>query len=64
MGLFRFWERVGNVAGPLVVAGLISRLGYESAMVALAAFSLTASLAYLAVIGGPWRRGPQARRLK
>lgn len=64
MGLFRFWERVGNVAGPLVVGGLISRLGYESAMVALAAFSLAASLAYLAVIGGLWRRRPQARRLK
>ena len=64
MGLFRFWERVGNVAGPLVVGGLISRLGYETAMVALAAFSLTVSLAYLAVIGWPWRLRPQASRLK
>ncbi|MGD8541597.1 MAG: MFS transporter [Desulfobacteraceae bacterium] len=64
MGLFRFWERVGNVAGPLVVGGLISRLGYESAMVVLAAFLLVASLGYLAVIGAPWRLRAQASRLR
>ncbi|MFO7495112.1 MAG: MFS transporter [Desulfobacterales bacterium] len=64
MGLFRFWERVGNVAGPLVVGGLISRLGYENAMVALAAFSLATSLAYLGVIRGPWRLRLQSSRLK
>jgi predicted MFS family arabinose efflux permease len=64
MGLFRFWERVGNVAGPLVVGGLISRLGYESAMVVLAAFLLVASLSYLAVIGAPWRLRAQASGLR
>ncbi len=64
MGLFRFWERVGNVAGPLVVGGLISRFGYESAIVALAGFSLATSLAYLGVIRGPWRLRLQSSRLK
>ena len=64
MGLFRFWERVGNVAGPLVVGGLINRLGYEAAMVALGAFSLATSLAYLAVIRGRRPFGRQSRRLK
>lgn len=47
MGLFRFWERVGNVTGPVLVGSLISLGGYEKSVVTLGAISLVCSLLYL-----------------
>ncbi|MFH0996510.1 MAG: MFS transporter [Pseudomonadota bacterium] len=47
MGLFRFWERVGNVLGPVVMGLLIAKTGYESSAVALGIFSVLCSTIYL-----------------
>lgn len=50
MGIYRFWERAGNVAGPLLMALLIARLGYEKSVVALGFGTLACSLLYLAIV--------------
>ncbi|MBI5592726.1 MAG: MFS transporter [Deltaproteobacteria bacterium] len=47
MGVFRFWERLGNVLGPIVMGFLIARAGYESSAVALGIFSVVCSILYL-----------------
>lgn len=50
MGIYRFWERAGNVAGPLFMAFLIARLGYEDAVVALGGLIMVCSLLYLGTV--------------
>ncbi len=47
MGIFRFWERLGNVAGPLVVGFLIVKLGYSETFAVLGIMSVICSLLYL-----------------
>jgi len=47
MGIFRFWERAGNVTGPLVMGLLIAKTGYILSMVIMGGFSLVCSLIYL-----------------
>ena len=49
-GLYRFWERLGNVAGPVVVGFFIAKAGYEKTIVLLGGISFICSLIYLAVI--------------
>ncbi len=51
MGIFRFWERVGNVIGPLIMGTLITRVGYEQAVVILGWGSLITTMLYIMVIG-------------
>lgn len=50
IGMFRFWERIGNVAGPIVVGLMVSGMGYEQSVVGLGIISLCFSLAYIIVI--------------
>jgi len=50
MGVFRFWERLGNVAGPLITGVLIIKLGYIRTVVALGVMSVTCSILYLLTI--------------
>ncbi len=50
MGLYRFWERAGNVAGPVVVGFFIAKEGYEKSIIFLGAISFICSLIYLVVI--------------
>lgn len=50
MGIYRFWERTGNVAGPLLMAILIAWMGYEKSVVALGGGILACSLLYLAIV--------------
>jgi predicted MFS family arabinose efflux permease len=40
MGLFRFWERVGNVIGPLFLGLLMARAGYDQAVPILGLITL------------------------
>ncbi|RQD77924.1 MFS transporter, partial [Desulfonatronospira sp. MSAO_Bac3] len=47
MGIYRFWERAGNVAGPLVMGFLIARVGYESSVVLFGILTLVSSILYL-----------------
>ncbi|MEA1969190.1 MAG: MFS transporter [Thermodesulfobacteriota bacterium] len=47
MGIFRLWERVGNVTGPLVMGLLIAKTGYTFSLVILGGFSLFTSFMYL-----------------
>lgn len=47
MGVFRFWERAGNIAGPLLMGFLIAQKGFSSSMVIMGGFSLVCSLIYL-----------------
>lgn len=54
MGVFRFWERVGNVSGPLVVGYCIAQQGYAAAMTILGGFTLVCSLVYITLIN--WER--------
>ncbi|MCF8111979.1 MAG: MFS transporter [Desulfobacteraceae bacterium] len=50
MGIYRFWERAGNVIGPLFMGFLIARTGYENSVVALGFIILVCSLAYLVMV--------------
>lgn len=50
MGLFRFWERVGNVSGPLVVGYMTAKLGYEKTIGILGIYSLSCSFLFLVVL--------------
>ena len=54
MGIFRFWERVGNIAGPLVVGYFIAQKGYAASMTILGGFTLVCSLIYIMLIN--WKR--------
>ena len=54
MGIFRFWERVGNIAGPLVVGYFIAQQGHAASMTILGGFTLLCSLVYLMLIN--WKR--------
>lgn len=46
MGVFRFWERIGNVIGPLLMAVLIAQLGYQYSVVALGIITLICTVLY------------------
>ena len=50
MGLFRFWERAGNVAGPIVVGAFIAKFGYSVSIAYLGYMSLICSMIYLLLI--------------
>ena len=56
MGIFRFWERAGNVMGPLLMGMLITRLGYEKAVVVLGWVSIVSTLLYFMAMGLQWKR--------
>ncbi len=47
MGVFRFWERLGNIIGPLFVGYFISKQNYTFSMVVLGTIILALSLLYL-----------------
>ncbi len=50
MGVFRFWERLGNVAGPLLAGFLIIKLGYVETFAVLGSMSIICSLLYLMTV--------------
>ncbi|MGE0083798.1 MAG: MFS transporter [Desulfococcaceae bacterium] len=50
MGVFRFWERLGNVAGPLLAGFLIVKLGYSETFAVLGIMSVICSLLYLVTV--------------
>ncbi len=50
MGIYRFWERFGSVAGPFVMAALIASLGYQYAVVALGGLLLLSTLFYILLL--------------
>ncbi|MCF8045032.1 MAG: MFS transporter [Desulfarculaceae bacterium] len=54
MGIFRFWERAGNIAGPLVMGYCIAQQGYAAAMTILGGFTLVCSLVYITML--KWKR--------
>ena len=56
MGIFRFWERVGNVIGPLIMGYFISTTGYLVSMSILGGVTLLCSLIYLLLINGKRRK--------
>jgi len=50
MGIFRFWERTGNVIGPLLMGYLITVAGYERSIMIIGIISVVCSLLYLILI--------------
>jgi predicted MFS family arabinose efflux permease len=50
MGIFRFWERIGNICGPLLIAYFISVRGYSFSMLVLGSISLILSLVYISIV--------------
>ncbi len=50
MGIFRFWERTGNVAGPLLMGSLITTTGYERSIMIVGIISVLCSLLYFIMI--------------
>jgi len=57
MGIFRFWERTGNVIGPLLMGYLIAATGYERSIMIIGIISVLCSLLYLVLILlGPRRK--------
>ncbi|MFO7818338.1 MAG: MFS transporter [Thermodesulfobacteriota bacterium] len=50
MGVFRFWERIGNIFGPLLIGYFISIRGYSFSIVVLGSISLALSLAYISIV--------------
>ncbi len=52
MGVYRFWERVGNVAGPFIMAGLIASSGYQQAVMMLGIGIILSSLLYITLLFG------------
>ena len=46
MGIFRSFERVGSIIGPILAGFLIARVGYEQAVVVLGTISLVCSFFY------------------
>ena len=56
MGLYRFWERVGNVAGPLFLGFLMAWAGYEQAVVILGMMTVACTIVYLVIMAVENRR--------
>ncbi|MCF6246850.1 MAG: MFS transporter [Desulfobacula sp.] len=52
LGLFRFWERLGNISGPLLMGFLMAKWGYEHAVAILGIISIVCSLLYMVFILG------------
>lgn len=50
LGLFRFWERMGNISGPILMGFLMAKYSYEKAVVVLGIISIACSLLYLVFI--------------
>ncbi len=50
MGVYRFWERVGNVSGPFIMAGLVAGAGYQQAVVWLGVGTIISSLLYILLL--------------
>jgi predicted MFS family arabinose efflux permease len=50
MGAFRFWERVGNILGPIFMGFLIAKTDYNQAVFFLGAFLLLFNFFYFIVI--------------
>ena len=50
LGLFRFWERLGNISGPLFMGYLMANFSYEQAVAILGAVSIICSILYLIFI--------------
>ena len=46
LGLFRFWERLGNISGPLLMGFLMAKYSYEQAVVILGMISIVCSVLY------------------
>ena len=61
MGLFRFWERVGNVAGPLFLGGLMAWAGYDQAVVILGLMTVVCTLGFLLIMVRDKRRQKSCR---
>ena len=53
-GYLRFAERIGSIAGPLLAAALMTKLGFAAAMAAIGGISLLATAIY--VLAGAGRR--------
>ncbi len=50
MGLFRFWERIGNIAGPLFLGFLMSWAGYDHAVPILGLITVVCTVTYLLIM--------------
>ncbi len=50
LGLFRFWERLGNISGPILMGFLAAKHGYEASVVMLGFMSIVCSLIYIVFI--------------
>jgi predicted MFS family arabinose efflux permease len=50
MGLYRFWERVGNISGPLFLGFLMAWVGYEQAVAALGLLTVACTVIYLLIM--------------
>lgn len=61
MGMYRLWERVGNVVGPFAVGYCITRFGFETAAVCVGLLSLLGSGLYC--LFTLWRRHQGRLRL-
>jgi MFS family permease len=57
MGVYRLWERTGNVIGPFVVAALVATGGYQQAVVWLGAGTVLLSILYLIALPSNARKG-------
>jgi MFS family permease len=57
MGVYRLWERTGNVIGPFVVATLVATGGYHQAVVWLGAGTVLLSILYLIALPSHARKG-------
>jgi predicted MFS family arabinose efflux permease len=47
MGIFRFWERIGNISGPVIISIFIAFSGYEKAVVYTGFISIATSIIFL-----------------
>ncbi len=50
LGVFRFWERTGNVAGPFIMAALVAASGYQQAIEYFGLGVIFSSLLYLVLL--------------
>jgi hypothetical protein len=62
MGLIRFWERVGNVIGPLFLGFLMAWAGYDRAVVILGLMTVVCTIAFLLIMAIENRRRKSAQR--
>lgn len=61
MGVYRFWERVGNVSGPFIMAALVAAAGYQEAVVWLGIGTIISSVLYIVMLYGiPSGEEPEA----